>query len=32
VAVVAKRCGYGSAAAFTRAFRAAYGTPPAAEP
>jgi AraC family transcriptional regulator len=30
VAVVAKRCGYGSAAAFTRAFRAAYGTPPAA--
>jgi AraC family transcriptional regulator len=30
VAQVAKRCGYGSAAAFTRAFRAAYGTPPAA--
>jgi AraC family transcriptional regulator len=30
VAVVAKSCGYGSAAAFTRAFRAAYGTPPAA--
>jgi AraC family transcriptional regulator len=30
VAVVAKRCGYGSAAAFTRAFRAAYGIPPAA--
>jgi len=30
VAAVAKRCGYGSAAAFTRAFRAAYGTPPAA--
>ncbi|MGK7870711.1 AraC family transcriptional regulator [Falsiroseomonas sp. E2-1-a20] len=30
VALVAKRCGYGSAAAFTRAFRAAYGTPPAA--
>jgi AraC family transcriptional regulator len=30
VAVVATRCGYGSAAAFTRAFRAAYGIPPAA--
>jgi AraC family transcriptional regulator len=30
VAVVAARCGYGSAAAFTRAFRAAYGIPPAA--
>ncbi|MGG5887694.1 AraC family transcriptional regulator [Falsiroseomonas sp. HC035] len=30
VALVAKRSGYGSAAAFTRAFRAAYGTPPAA--
>jgi AraC family transcriptional regulator len=30
VAAVAKRCGYGSAAAFTRAFRAAYGIPPAA--
>lgn len=30
VAAVARRCGYGSAAAFTRAFRAAYGTPPAA--
>jgi AraC family transcriptional regulator len=30
VAVVARRCGYGSAAAFTRAFRAAYGIPPAA--
>ncbi|MBU8540509.1 AraC family transcriptional regulator [Falsiroseomonas tokyonensis] len=30
VAAVAKRCGYGSAAAFTRAFRAAYGVPPAA--
>ncbi|MBX9596362.1 MAG: AraC family transcriptional regulator [Roseomonas sp.] len=30
VAVVAKRCGYGSAAAFTRAFRTAYGVPPAA--
>ncbi|WP_137179394.1 GyrI-like domain-containing protein [Roseomonas sp. AR75] len=30
VALVAKRCGYGSAAAFTRAFRAAYGIPPAA--
>ncbi|WP_203073072.1 AraC family transcriptional regulator [Falsiroseomonas ponticola] len=30
VAAVAKRCGYGSAAAFTRAFRQAYGTPPAA--
>jgi AraC family transcriptional regulator len=30
VAAVARRCGYGSAAAFTRAFRAAYGIPPAA--
>ena len=30
IAVVAKRCGYGSAAAFTRAFRAAHGIPPAA--
>ncbi len=30
IATVAKRCGYGSAAAFTRAFRAAYGTPPGA--
>jgi len=30
VAAVAKRCGYGGAAAFTRAFRAAYGLPPAA--
>ncbi len=30
VAMVAKRCGYGSAAAFTRAFRTAYGVPPAA--
>lgn len=30
VAAVAARCGYGSAAAFTRAFRAAYGIPPAA--
>lgn len=30
VAAVATRCGYGSAAAFTRAFRAAYGIPPAA--
>jgi AraC family transcriptional regulator len=30
VAQVARRSGYGSAAAFTRAFRAAYGTPPAA--
>jgi AraC family transcriptional regulator len=30
IAAVAKSCGYGSAAAFTRAFRAAYGTPPAA--
>ncbi len=30
VAVVARRCGYGSAAAFTRAFGAAYGVPPAA--
>jgi AraC family transcriptional regulator len=30
VAAVARRCGYGSAAAFTRAFRAAYGVPPAA--
>jgi AraC family transcriptional regulator len=29
VAAVAKRSGYGSAAAFTRAFRAAYGIPPA---
>jgi AraC family transcriptional regulator len=28
VAAVAKACGYGSAAAFTRAFRAAYGIPP----
>jgi AraC family transcriptional regulator len=27
---VARRCGYGSAAALTRAFRTAYGTPPAA--
>jgi len=30
IARVARRCGYGSAAAFTRAFRAAYGIPPAA--
>ncbi len=30
VAAVAARSGYGSAAAFTRAFRAAYGIPPAA--
>ncbi|NKC33106.1 AraC family transcriptional regulator [Falsiroseomonas selenitidurans] len=30
IAAVARRCGYGSAAAFTRAFRAAYGVPPAA--
>ncbi|MGX9966868.1 AraC family transcriptional regulator [Roseomonas sp. F4] len=30
VAAVAKASGYGSAAAFTRAFRAAYGIPPAA--
>jgi AraC family transcriptional regulator len=30
VAEVARRCGYGSAAAFTRAFRTAYGIPPAA--
>lgn len=30
VAQVARRSGYGSAAAFTRAFRAAYGIPPAA--
>lgn len=30
IADVARRCGYGSAAAFTRAFRAAYGIPPAA--
>ncbi|NKE44507.1 helix-turn-helix domain-containing protein [Roseomonas frigidaquae] len=30
IATVARRCGYGSAAAFTRAFRAAYGVPPAA--
>lgn len=30
IGVVAQRCGYGSAAAFTRAFRAAYGTPPGA--
>jgi AraC family transcriptional regulator len=30
VAAVAKRSGYGSAAAFTRAFRAAYAIPPAA--
>jgi AraC family transcriptional regulator len=30
VAAVAKACGYGSAAAFSRAFRAAYGIPPAA--
>jgi AraC family transcriptional regulator len=30
VAEIARRCGYGSAAALTRAFRAAYGTPPAA--
>ncbi len=30
VAVVAGRCGYGSAAALTRAFRGAYGMPPAA--
>lgn len=29
VAAVARRCGYGSAAAFTRAFRTAYGIPPA---
>jgi AraC family transcriptional regulator len=30
IARVATRAGYGSQAAFTRAFRAAYGTPPAA--
>jgi AraC family transcriptional regulator len=30
VAQVARRAGYGSAAAFTRAFRAAHGVPPAA--
>lgn len=30
VAAIARRCGYGSAAALTRAFRAAYGVPPAA--
>jgi AraC family transcriptional regulator len=30
IARVAKASGYGSAAAFTRAFRAAYGTPPGA--
>ncbi len=30
VAQVARRAGYGSAAAFTRAFRAAHGAPPAA--
>ncbi|WP_439598439.1 AraC family transcriptional regulator [Falsiroseomonas sp.] len=30
VAAVAKRCGYGSAAAFTRAFRAGYGVAPGA--
>jgi AraC family transcriptional regulator len=30
VAAVARACGYGSAAAFTRAFRATYGIPPAA--
>ncbi len=30
VARVARRCGYGSQAAFTRAFKAAYGVPPAA--
>lgn len=30
IEAVARRCGYGSAAAFTRAFRAAYGVPPAA--
>ncbi|MBR0680503.1 AraC family transcriptional regulator [Roseomonas eburnea] len=30
VALVARRAGYGSQAAFTRAFRAAYGIPPAA--
>jgi AraC family transcriptional regulator len=30
VAAVARRAGYGSQAAFTRAFRAAYGIPPAA--
>lgn len=30
IAAIARRCGYGSAAAFTRAFRAAYGTPPGA--
>jgi len=30
VAEVARRCGYGSAAALTRAFRAAYGVPPGA--
>ncbi|MBU8543206.1 MULTISPECIES: AraC family transcriptional regulator [Roseomonadaceae] len=30
VAAVARACGYGSAAAFTRAFRTAYGIPPAA--
>ncbi|MBK1659667.1 AraC family transcriptional regulator [Paracraurococcus ruber] len=30
IARVARRAGYGSAAAFTRAFRAAYGVPPGA--
>jgi AraC family transcriptional regulator len=30
VAQIARRAGYGSAAAFTRAFRAAHGVPPAA--
>jgi AraC family transcriptional regulator len=30
VAQIARRAGYGSAAAFTRAFRAAHGAPPAA--
>lgn len=30
VAEVARRCGFGSAAALTRAFRAAHGVPPAA--
>lgn len=30
IAAIARRCGYGGAAAFTRAFRNAYGMPPAA--
>jgi len=30
IAAIAKRAGYGSVAAFTRAFRAAFGAPPAA--